>query len=515
MLHNIGAILSIITGIWIVVFLLINNPRKTVNIALALTNLSVIVFIVSHVIGTNTVDPHLSKMILMANISIIFVVIFTMHTTLAVLNIDKQRRALLGSVYIIGIALAVFYLIYPDTFLLDSIPKMYFPNYYNPGELHWIMRVIFDIAIPILLLYELLAVYRNSSNMIEKNRIKYWTATVIFGYIVGSIPILLVYDIPINPAWGIWFVPFYSIPLVYGAVTYSMVDVRIIAKKAFLYGLAVVVIGGFITLINIVNDVIQSVYPEFPFWIAPFTSAIILVGFGILVWKKLRESDILKYEFITTVTHKFRTPLTHIKWAAENLNNMSIPEEGKEQLKYIESSNTKLVELTNVLVNVADAESTAYQYHFAKTDISVLTQEVLDATESRSLTKTISWEKDLTPRIYVNCDERIKFVVQTLLENAIQYTPEKGKISISVKQVSDNMVFRVSDTGIGVSREELPLIFSKFYRTKKAKEADTEGMGVGLYISKSIVLRHHGKIWVESEGVDSGSTFVFTLPIGK
>ncbi len=229
----------------------------------------------------------------------------------------------------------------------------------------------------------------------------------------------------------------------------------------------------------------------------------------------MREIDLLKYEFITTVTHKFRTPLTGIKWATENLNSLNPTEEQKTQIDYIKNANEKLVELTDLLVTTSEAEHASYEYHFEQGDITQATESVLESLLHQIQTKSLVIEKKFVTGIMAQFDQvRMKFVLQTLIENAIHYSVGKGTVTIEITQEGKNIRFTVRDQGIGMDKEELLHIFSKFYRTSRARAADTEGLGIGLFIAKEIVLHHKGKIWAESEGQGKGSVFTFTIPRG-
>jgi signal transduction histidine kinase len=231
-----------------------------------------------------------------------------------------------------------------------------------------------------------------------------------------------------------------------------------------------------------------------------------------VVWRKLRQGDLLKYEFVTTVTHKFRTPLTHIKWASENLSGSLLSADARVQLGYIQGANEKLVELTGLLVNISEAENSDYQYRINRGNISNLVEEVMDGLKEHYAIKKITPSRNIEHELYANFDEsRVKFVLQTFIENAVHYTPEGGTLIISLARAGRNILCSVKDSGIGIPKDELPRLFSKFYRGTGAKLADTEGMGIGLYISKEILKRHDGKIWAESEGPGKGSTFSFSL----
>lgn len=515
LLHNIGGIISTITGLGIGIFCIVNNPRKTVNWTLALTNICVAMFCASHLIGVNLYDPHISKLVLMGNIVNIFIVTFTLHTVFAITRKEHSRRSVLASIYAFGIGLAVFYLIFPDSFLLDSAQKMYFPNYYVPGALHWVMRLMYNGIIPLYLLIELIDSYRRSQDAIERNRAKFFFVTMIVGYVIGFAPVFLVYGIPVDPIWGIWFVPLYAVPLVYAIVTYEVVDIKIVARKAFLYGVAVAAIGGLIALFNLSNQWIQAAYPNFPIWVTPLISALLAVGVGVSVWKKIRESDVLKYEFITTVTHKFRTPLTHVKWAAENISKAKDLDEALSQVAYIEEANSKLVELTNMLASTVEDRSSDYSYRIEDADLSALVEEAVALAEQGTIEKKLSFAKKIDAGIHVACDPaRIKSVMQIILENAAHYAPSGTTVTVSLVRQDKEAICSIRDQGIGISKAERGLIFSRFHRGVQAMRMDTEGMGIGLFMAKEIMSRHKGgRIWAHSEGEGKGSTFSFALPL--
>ncbi len=284
-------------------------------------------------------------------------------------------------------------------------------------------------------------------------------------------------------------------------------------RKILMYGLVVIVVGAIIVPVNIASRVILSIDPELQPWVLPLISSIIVVAVVYLIWRKIREEDLVKYEFITIATHKFRTPLTHIKWAAENLAKVPMQPEGKEQVDYITSANGKLIELTNLLMSVSGSADDDYSYRLERIDISSMAKEVLGSLTSQIQAKKIHIESHLDANLFTFIDSaHIRFIIQVFIENAIQYTPSQGMITVKASATKRDVVFLVQDSGIGLSKEELPRLFSKFYRTSEARMADTEGMGIGLFICKDTIRRHHGRIWAESLGINKGSIFCFSLP---
>jgi signal transduction histidine kinase len=129
--------------------------------------------------------------------------------------------------------------------------------------------------------------------------------------------------------------------------------------------------------------------------------------------------------------------------------------------------------------------------------------------KEKNIKLTYSYEKDL-PK--VNVDKlRISSVIQMLLENAIAYT--KDKIDINIKKDKNNVIFSIKDNGIGIPKQDQPYVFNKFFRTHQAYLTETEGSGISLFLSKSIIDKHNGKIGVYSEGEGKGSEFWFKLKV--
>lgn len=515
-IHNILAITSIIALCGMALFLFLNGKRKTINQVLGTTILFVIVFVVSHVAGVNISDPQMSRLMLMFNLSLFFVASTNIHAVLALIKKDIEYNRFIIFLYTSSALFVIGFCLLPDLFLLPSVPKMYFPNYYVPGILNWIrIAFMYLVAVPYML-YKLIDAYNLSKSEAERNQYRYFSIIIVVGYAVGFMPNFLVYNIEVNPLIGMSFAVLFAIPFIYAGLKYELFNIKVVAKQAFFYAISVGVVGGIITILNYSNELIVDKFPNYPTWVTAFISAIFTVTISFIVWRNFRRGDLLKNEFVTTVTHKFRTPLTGIKWATENLTNLPLTEEEYEQVSYIRSSTEKLVELTDILVSTSEAENDSYKYNFVKNDITSLTEKILESLSHQIHTKKLHITKNFGHGLIVPCDTtRIKFVIQTFIENAIHYTKSGGDIHITTKQTDNDVICSVHDTGIGMNENELNLVFSKFYRASEARAVDTEGMGIGLFIAKEIIKRHKGKIWTESEGLEKGSTFSFSLPKTK
>ena len=255
-----------------------------------------------------------------------------------------------------------------------------------------------------------------------------------------------------------------------------------------------------------------------PNWILPLASSLVIVLFAGYIWERMKDIEALKYEFITVVTHKFRTPLTRIKWASEIIKRQNhVNEDEKIALSEIEGANESLVELTDILVNLRHENEAGYLYDYVTSDLCEAVEKAIRNMKARIAAKAIQFTMDCPAhKVYSSIDQRrMAFALQIILENSVTYTPSAGKVKTKV-MANDNYAFiKITDSGIGIAKEDLPRVFSKFWRSKDARTTDTEGMGIGLFMAKEIIERHEGEVYVESPGRGKGSTFTIKLPLAR
>ncbi len=234
-----------------------------------------------------------------------------------------------------------------------------------------------------------------------------------------------------------------------------------------------------------------------------------------------KEVEKLKTEFVSLAAHQLRTPLATIKWTLKAFldGDMGIiSSEQKEYLDKIYSSNEKLIGLINDLLNVTRIEEGRYLYQPAYAQLKDIIQLMLKGYEDELAHKNIQLQFDAPleglPEVLVD-EEKIRLVIQNLVDNALRYTPGGGKVTVSMKRDTENMEnmeVRVQDTGIGIPIESQHRVFEKFFRADNAKKIETQGSGLGLYLAKNIVEAHGGTIRFESQE-NKGTTFIFTIPI--
>jgi signal transduction histidine kinase len=245
------------------------------------------------------------------------------------------------------------------------------------------------------------------------------------------------------------------------------------------------------------------------------TTLLMLIALAIYFGKGLRENSRMKYEFITIVAHKFRTPLTYVKWVCDSLVSDETDSFKKESIENIKKSNQKLIDLTGTLIEIADSDSSGTStYVYKKIVVCDLAKNVANNLKDTFHEKNIIFGFNCNkPKAMIWADQaRLEFVMTTLLENACTYTPPAKTVDINISANLFYVHISVEDTGIGIAKKDLPNIFTKFFRGQNARQTDTEGFGVGLCLASSIIHHLHGKIRVDSKGENLGSKFTITLP---
>jgi signal transduction histidine kinase len=315
----------------------------------------------------------------------------------------------------------------------------------------------------------------------------------------------------------IWLGPILAITwisvIAYAIINYEALEIKLIAKRAFAYSISVVGIGLITISLNLFNTYLTTTYAGFSPWLLYLISAMIMAGIGYFVWLKIRENDILKYEFINIITHKLRTPLTQIRWSNEEIQNYTTDTKIQQSTERIKTANLHMIELLDSLVNLSDSEK-SYLYILEDFSLSVLVEETISKMTDDFQKRNITINKELGSSGKCHADrKKIEFVLQTLLHNALMYSQENSAIEITSTQNKKYIYLTVSDKGIGISKKDLALIFRKFFRTKEAKMANTEGSGIGLFLSQLIIKRSGGSMKVDSQGQDKGTKFTITLPL--
>jgi PAS domain S-box-containing protein len=230
-----------------------------------------------------------------------------------------------------------------------------------------------------------------------------------------------------------------------------------------------------------------------------------------------KEVDRLKSDFISQVSHELRTPLTSIKGYIDNLRDGIAGALVKKQVDYLDrmSKNADhLARLISDLLDVSRIESGKMTMNRTFLSFQVLIEEVVKnirpIAEEKSL--EIVLEEFMGKSRIRGDQDKLEQVITNLLYNAIKFTPPAGRITIRLQRDEQFLTTSIRDTGIGIPAEKQARIFERFFRIEQDLSSNTNGTGLGLFISKNLIEMHGGRIWVTSE-VGNGSEFSFTLPI--
>jgi histidine kinase len=227
----------------------------------------------------------------------------------------------------------------------------------------------------------------------------------------------------------------------------------------------------------------------------------------------LQQTEEIRMRMIADVAHELRTPLTTIKGTMEALIDEVVQPE-KEIFYQIHTEAGRLQNLVKDLQELSRIEAGAYELNIQPLPVSELLDMTIPRLSIQYNEKNVILEINLSSdQFVVNSDpDRTVQILINLLGNALQYTPEGGRVKLNIKKQDREILFSVIDTGIGFTAEHKPHLFKRFYRVDKSRSRIGGGSGIGLTISKYLVEKQGGQIWAESPGLDKGSTFSFTLP---
>jgi signal transduction histidine kinase len=243
---------------------------------------------------------------------------------------------------------------------------------------------------------------------------------------------------------------------------------------------------------------------------------------------ELEQLDKLKTQFLSMASHELRTPLTAVSGfmqiARRRMSRMGaasdIPDPWREEarkadetLEMANRQSKKLARLIDELLDVSRLQQGRVEMRLEQIELTDVVREVAERMRLLSQAHEIETKIEGTAPIVADRD-RIEQVLENLVGNAIKYSPEAGRIEMSLRVNGANAIVSVRDHGIGIAPGEVEKIFGLFYRSPDPRADHVGGLGLGLYISREIVSRHHGRLWAE-RNADAGTTFHVTLPLSQ
>lgn len=442
-----------------------------------------------------------------------------------------QRRALIFLPSLILFFLYFFSDLIISGFLLEGGVKGF-----HYGPLRW----LFDINlwfVFILALRELFKKYKTLKDQTQKSQIIFITLGTYLVLAVAGVT--NVFDPFFYNFRYIWIGPTATIIWValvaYALLKHQLLNAKVIATEFFV---------SLIWLASVVETVLSQSTNEL---LRKFFMLVLGVGlFGYFLIKsvyrevrqreeierlagdlakaneELKKLDAAKSEFISLAGHQLRAPLTAIKGYVSMILEGSygkIEASASEALRRVFVSADQLVKLASELLDLSRIEAGRFKYVFARLDFADIIKKALaeldEVSKERGIAMEFIDENKENFKIMADADKMHELVIN-LADNALKYSKE-GPIIIKLEaiysQYARHLRLSVQDKGIGIPKEELDKLFTKFTRTDVAKKTRPEGMGLGLYFVKKIAESHGGRVWAESEGIGSGSKFVAELPV--
>ena len=224
--------------------------------------------------------------------------------------------------------------------------------------------------------------------------------------------------------------------------------------------------------------------------------------------------------FVSNVSHELRTPLTSVKSYLEALDEGALSEPvAPDFIKVSLDETNRMMRMVTDLLHLSRIDNATSNLDVELTNFTAFITFILNRFDKiKSQDENLKYEliRDYPiTSVWIEIDtDKMTQVIDNILNNAIKYSPEGGKITVSMKTTDDQMILSISDQGLGIPKEDLPKIFDRFYRVDRARSRAQGGTGLGLAIAKEIIKQHNGFIWAKSE-YGKGSTFTIVLPYDK
>jgi PAS domain S-box-containing protein len=230
--------------------------------------------------------------------------------------------------------------------------------------------------------------------------------------------------------------------------------------------------------------------------------------------RERKELEQRKDEFISIASHELKTPISALKGFTQLLQRRFQGHSDEEAARFLARMDTQLDKLTTLISDMLDIskmQNGQLAYRMESFDLVELVEEIMENVQGTTQKHHLLLQKKVEAQIYGDRD-RIGQVLMNLLTNAIKYSPTAGRIVVNMAIAEESVLVSVQDFGIGIPEDEQERIFQRFYQVNGPASKTSPGLGIGLYIARQIIERHHGYLWVQSrEG--EGSTFSFSLPL--
>lgn len=413
---------------------------------------------------------------------------------------NDAQRAVVGWLGILLIALS--FTTWFKTGLQDNLGFFWI----EPGKWYFLFPLFFA-GLVLYSIYLLAHQYHQTSGVQLKQQIKYQLLGALIGF-GGGMTNFLPQLFDIFP-FGNYIITLYVLFIGYSVVSNRLFNLKTVAIELFAGG------ASLVFLINLlVSETPRDWFMRFVFFLLTLFFSFLMIRFVHRI-EKLSED---KSKFVSFASHEIRNPLTFIKGASANIlegDFGGVSDELKDNLQKIFVRANEVLALVEQYLNKSRIELGQLKYEMTEFDVRSLISQIVKIYQSIAAQAgvALSFAVDEHQHYMLHGDQaKLKEVFNNLIDNAIKFSP-KGKVAVSLSRDNEKISVKITDTGIGIPPEQIPLLFREFSRAGNASQSQISGTGLGLFLSKTFVEAHHGKIWAESEGADKGATFSVEVPV--
>lgn len=443
----------------------------------------------------------------------VFIPAFFLDWISNLLQQKRKAKFFVSLAYIAAVAVAAF--ANTEYIITGLEQKLSFPFWPNPGLFYTVYIFFLYVGIVLYSFYMLYRQYVSEKQLQKRGQILYilWGSALGFGG--GFTNFLLWYGIPIPP-YGTFLVAAFPFLLGFSVVRYGLFNAKSIATEILVFFIGVILFIQFILSKSLTEYILRGAF------------LILVIAFGVLlirsVYKEVSQREKIeklsddKSKFVSFASHEIRGPLTFIKGTTANIlegDFGNIREDLKDNLQKIFVRSNEILGLVEQYLDKSKLELGQLKYDMVDFDLGATVSQTIHNYQPSADQLGVSLEfnaeegKDYT----INGDQaKIKEVLNNLVDNAIKFSP-KGKVEVALSRTDNAVLVKIADSGIGISKETMPILFQEFSRADNADKAKIAGTGLGLFLSKTFVEVHGGRIWAESEGTGKGATFFVELPL--
>jgi signal transduction histidine kinase len=428
---------------------------------------------------------------------------------------DKERKDINPKLklFFLAIMTSVF-LIVPTHF---NIPFYNISNCEGIPGIFWNFEYIFELISIAWVLGICLKRYRNlpKTDTFRKEIVYFGIGTVIFMILfVGPNIIGQITDIQTISFLDSLGMTLFLAFLVYLIVRFKEFNIKLLATQALVWALVILIGSEFFFVQNSINKILTAVTLVISAWLG--LSIVRSVKKEIKQKEELAVTNEQLSEFMSFASHEIKGPMGFIKSISSMALSNDLGELNsklREAIRRIYIRANDLIDLADQYLNKSKIELSQISYVFEDFDIGAELKQVVEDFQQNAEEQKIAVIYDNAGKeiFNVKADKgKMKEVFRNIIGNAIKFTPT-GSVTASISKTNDSVLIKVKDTGNGIEKEKISILFKKFSRAD-TKATNAGGSGLGLYLSKIFVEAHHGKIWVESEGIGKGTTFFVELP---